>query len=121
MDLLPSVGGSDDAKKLGMVGILQNVAAGASLDCRYDPRIFIMDRQHQHLHVRETALDQARGRDPVEPWHIHVHQDHIGFGFHGQVERFAPIGRFSDHSQVRLAFEEQPKALPKKPLILGNQ
>src|SRR4029077_11945026 len=31
------------------------------------------------------------------------------------------IGRFSDHSKVRFAFEEQPKALPEEPLILSNQ
>src|SRR5438132_4704412 len=34
MNSFPSVGGSDDAKKLGMVGILQNVAAGAGLNRR---------------------------------------------------------------------------------------
>jgi hypothetical protein len=121
MNSFTPVGGSDDAKKFGMVGILQNVAAGAGLNRRHDSRIFIMNRQHQDLHVRETALDQAGSRNPVEPRHIYVHQDHIGFGFHRQIEGLAPVGRFSDHSQVRFSFEEQPKALPKEPLILGNQ
>src|SRR4029077_3028658 len=48
-------------------------------------------------------------------------QDHIGFGFHRQIECLAPIGRFSYHSKVRFAFKEQPKALPEEPLILSNQ
>src|SRR6266849_4435690 len=39
MNSFPPVGGSDDAKKLDMVGILQNVAAGAGLHRRHDSRI----------------------------------------------------------------------------------
>jgi len=44
-----------------------------------------------------------------------------GLVFIARSNASCPIGRFSDDSQVRLAFEEQPKALPKEPLILCNQ
>jgi len=110
-ELVPPVGGSDDAKKLGMVGILQNVAAGAGLNAA---TILASSSWTDNIipSRQEDSPDQARGRDPVEPRHIHVHQNHIGL-VSSPIEGLAPIGRLSDHSQVRFSFEEQPKACLK--------
>src|SRR5262245_58165640 len=51
MDSFTPVDGSYDAKKLGMVGILENVTTGAGLNRCHNSCILIMDRQHQHLHI----------------------------------------------------------------------
>ena len=67
-----------------------------------DPRAF-MGKRGEHQHRRWAALhDLPDGGDTVHHWHLVIHGDDVRFQRQRLVDSLAPVGRGSDHLDIRV-------------------
>jgi hypothetical protein len=59
--------------------------------------------------------------DPIQPWHAHVHQHHVGAQPAGQRDCFDAVDRLTDHLDVALGLQDQAEAAPDQGLVVGDE
>jgi hypothetical protein len=67
------------------------------------------------------AGQASGGLDPVQPWHAHVHQHHVGPQPAGQLDRLDAVDGLADHLDVGLGLKDEAKAAPDQGLVVGDE
>src|SRR5699024_1095199 len=98
-------------------GVLEQEAAGTSVECGIDVFLVIEGRDHDDLRV---GRDLGQGRETVEAGHADVEEDDIGSFPPGQVDRLGTIGGLPDHADRLLGVEAEGESHPHHLLIIDH-
>ncbi len=76
---------------------------------------------NKDLDLIPESADSSGRFNPVEAWHVDVHENDIWLQASGQLDRFMPIARIANALYVRVAPEQCPDALSYQGLIVDYQ
>jgi hypothetical protein len=104
-------------------GVLEQEAAGSGLERAMDVLVEIEGGDHHH---RERVLnlwpsELAGRRDPVQAGHPDVEQAHVGAELTGQLHRFEPVDRLTDHLDTGLRTEDHRQPGADEFLVVRDQ
>jgi hypothetical protein len=89
--------GLDGARHLLVVGVFQDVAAGAGAQGGEDRVVVLEHRHHQNVDLRGGDGEPADRGQAVAPGHVQVEQDHPGMQFVGQTYGLGAVDCLADH------------------------
>ena len=114
-------GGADAADQLVGLGILEEVADGAGVECGEDLVLFGKGREDDDL-WRGIILQHSASRlGSIDSRHPQVHQDHVGQMFTGEANRLVTVGGGGDHVDVRDASQQPAEPLAHEAVIVSKQ
>src|SRR5207249_8451629 len=103
-----------------LVGILQQIAAGARAQRLEHVAVGFERGQDQHLRLGRFLGDALGGLDPVDAGHLQVHQDHVRPELGHQLDGLLAVGGRAHDLHPRIFVEEPGKAVAEERLVVGD-
>jgi len=106
---------------LRLLGALQEIASCSCSHRRKDRIVVFIHREHQDPNVWTDAENRSSGFNPILPWHVQVHENHIGLKRSGLGNRFLAHGGLPDYVGFRDGLEQDPHSVTKEGMVISNQ
>ncbi len=101
---------------------LQHEAARARVERGEEVVLAVEGREHEDTgRDRGVRHDAARGLEPVDARHLHVHADHVGRERRGQAHALLAVGGLADHLDAVLALEDHADAGAHERLVVDEE
>ena len=117
---------SDDADGLDeLLGrhVLEEEAAGAGTEGAVDVLVEVERGEDDDAHAIELGVrrDDRRGGDAVEAWHAYVHQQDVGVGGAGELDRCVTVGGLTHELEVGGMGHEGAEPGTDQRLVVGDR
>ena len=100
---------------------LEQEAARACPERVVHDAILVEGGQHEHVAREPLAHHRARGSDPVEYRHAHIHQDDVGTQLARAFHRCPAVVGLAHDLDVVLCVEDEPEAAAHERLVVREQ
>src|SRR5580698_9146081 len=100
---------------------LHQIGSRSGLESTRNLNVAGMSRQHDDSCFRKFTANRSDRIDTVHLWHLQVHKCYVRLMFSKQVERFVPVGSFTNQFHIFLAPDQGSDAITQEGMIVRYQ